>query len=188
MNTPKNLHEADGLLKEENKLQIEKNTLENMVERSVEKEVNIEDASEATVTEKKGTLKNKTQDPTNASIKYSVEAYNNFDLEALTDVFEDLLKNDDLYAIRSKINSLKKVFNTKFSALLKDSKEAFLAQGGNSVDFSFTNPHKKKFNSLSKSYREKNEKFEKSRSQDLKKNLELRLQIIEEIKALINVN
>ena len=42
MNTPKNLHEADGLLKEENKLQIEKNTLENMVERSVEKEVNIE--------------------------------------------------------------------------------------------------------------------------------------------------
>jgi hypothetical protein len=72
--------------------------------------------------------------------------------------------------------------------LLNESKEAFLAEGGNSIDFNFTSPHKKKFNSLSRNYRERNEKFEKSRTQDFKKNLELRLQIIEEIKALINVN
>ena len=72
--------------------------------------------------------------------------------------------------------------------MLNDTKAAFLAEGHNSIDFNFTSPHKKKFNSLSRNYRERNEKFEKSRTQDFKKNLEIRLQIIEEIKALINVN
>ena len=58
----------------------------------------------------------------------------------------------------------------------------------NSIDFNFSSPHKKKFNTLSRSFRERNERFEKNRTLEYKKNLEARLQIIEEIKALINVN
>jgi hypothetical protein len=188
MTTQDNLQEADGLLEENNKEQKEKTPAKDAVDQAVKKEADVEVVSEATEPEKEVVVENKEEEPTNASIKESEDVYDNFDLEALTDAFEDLLKNDDLYSIRPKVNRIKKVFNTKFSVLLNDGKEAFLAEGGNSIDFNFTSPHKKKFNSLSRNYRERNEKFEKSRTQDFKKNLELRLQIIEEIKALINVN
>ncbi|HCL07559.1 MAG TPA: DUF349 domain-containing protein [Flavobacteriaceae bacterium] len=188
MTTQDNLQEADGLLEEKNKEQKEKTPAKDAVDQAVKKEADVEVVSEATEPEKEVVVENKEEEPTNASIKEIEDVYDNFDLEALTDAFEALLKNDDLYAIRPKVNRIKKVFNNKFSALLNDSKEAFLAEGGNSIDFNFTSPHKKKFNSLSRNYRERNEKFEKSRTQDFKKNLELRLQIIEEIKALINVN
>jgi hypothetical protein len=188
MTTQDNLQEADGLLEEKKKEQKEKIPAKDAVDQAVKKEADVEVVSEATEPEKEVVVENKEEEPTNASIKESEDVYDNFDLEALTDAFEDLLKNDDLYSIRPKVNRIKKVFNTKFSVLLNDGKEAFLAEGGNSIDFNFTSPHKKKFNSLSRNYRERNEKFEKSRTQDFKKNLELRLQIIEEIKALINVN
>jgi hypothetical protein len=188
MTTQDNLQEADGLLEEKKKEQKEKIPAKDAVDQAVKKEADVEVVSGATEPEKEVVVENKEEEPTNASIKESEDVYDNFDLEALTDAFEDLLKNDDLYSIRPKVNRIKKVFNTKFSVLLNDGKEAFLAEGGNSIDFNFTSPHKKKFNSLSRNYRERNEKFEKSRTQDFKKNLELRLQIIEEIKALINVN
>ena len=184
MNTQDNLQEADGLLEEKK----EKTSSKDADDQAVKKEADVEVVSEVSEPEKEVAVENKEEEPTNPSIKESEDVYDDFDLEALTDAFEALLKNDDLYAIRPKVNRIKKVFNTKFSALLNDSKAAFIAEGGNSIDFSFTIPHKKKFNSLSRSYKEKNEKFEKNRTQDFKKNLELRLQIIEEIKALININ
>ena len=184
MNTQDNLQEADGLLEEKK----EKTTAKETVDQAVKKEADVEVVSKVTEPEKEVAVENKEEEPTNPSIKESEDVYNDFDLEALTDAFEALLKNDDLYAIRPNVNRIKKVFNTKFSALLNDSKAAFIAEGGNSIDFNFISSHKKKFNSLSRNYRERNEKFEKSKTEDFKKNLELRLQIIEEIKALINVN
>jgi hypothetical protein len=188
MNTHDNLQEADGLLEKENKEQKEKTPEKNAVDQTVKNDSDVDLINEITELEKEVAVENNDVESTNALIKETEDVYDNFELEDLTDAFEALLKNDDLYVIRPKINLIKKVFNTKFSELLNDSKKAFLAEGGNSIDFNFTSPHKKKFNSLSRNYRERNEKFEKSRTQDFKKNLELRLQIIEEIKALINVN
>ncbi len=188
MTTLDNLQEADGLLEEKNKEQKEKTPAKEAVDQAVKKETDLEVVSEATELGKEVAVENSDLGLTNASIKDTEDDYNNFDLETLTNAFEDLLKNDDLYLIRPKVSLIKKVFNTKFSKLLNDSKMAFLAEGGNSIDFNFTSPHKKKFNSLSRNYRERNEKFQKSRTQDYKKNLELRLEIIEEIKALIDVN
>ena len=188
MNTHDNLQEADGLLEKENKKQKEKTPEKNAVDQTVKNDSDVEVINQITELEKEVAVENNDVESTNASIKESEDVYDNFELEDLTDAFETLLKNDDLYVIRPKINLIKKVFNTKFSELLNDSKKAFLAEGGNSIDFNFTSPHKKKFNSLSRNYRERNEKFQKSKNQDYKKNLELRLKIIEEIKALINVN
>ena len=188
MNTHNNLQEADGLLEKENKEQKEKTPEKNAVDQTVKNDSDVEVINEITELEKEVAVENNDVESTNASIKETEDVYDNFELEDLTDAFEALLKNDDLYLIRPKINLIKKVFNTKFSELLNDSKKAFLAEGGNSIDFNFTSPHKKKFNSLSRNYRERNEKFQKSKKQDYIKNLELRLKIIEEIKALINVN
>lgn len=114
--------------------------------------------------------------------------YEDLDIDSLVKSFENLLKNEDVYAIRSQVNRIKKAFNTKFNSLLITNKEAFLAEGGNSIDFNFSSPHKKKFNTLLRYFRERNERFEKNRTLEYKKNLEARLQIIEKIKKLIDVN
>ena len=101
--------------------------------------------------------------------------------------FEKLLKNDNIHSVRNTINEVKNNFNAKFSVLIAEKKEAFLAEGGNTIDFEFSSPLKKQFNELSKAFREKYQSFQKNKTEQLNQNLETRLQIIEEIKGLINV-
>ena len=44
---------------------------------------------------------------------------------------------------------------------MNENKKKFIEEGGNIIDFNFSHPQKKKFNTLSKVFREKNELFEK---------------------------
>lgn len=113
--------------------------------------------------------------------------YEDLSLEDLIKAFETLLKSDNIYNVRNSINQVKTNFNAKFSALISEKKEAFLAEGGNAIDFQYSSPLKKQFNELSKTFRERHQAFQKNRTQELNQNLEIRLQIIEEIKGLINV-
>ena len=101
--------------------------------------------------------------------------------------FESLLENENSQNVRNNINKIKNSFNAAFAILIAEKKDAFLADGGNVIDFNFTSPLKKRFNDLSKSFRERQQSFQKNRTQQLNQNLEIRLQIIEEIKGLINV-
>ena len=119
--------------------------------------------------------------------KDSAVNYEDLSLEALIAEFESLLKTENVHSVRNSINEVKNNFNAKFSFLISEKKEAFLAEGGNTIDFEFISPLKKQFNELSKTFREKNQSFQKNRTQELNQNLEIRLQIIEEIKGLINV-
>ena len=113
--------------------------------------------------------------------------YEDLSLEDLIKAFETLLKSENIHTVRNSINQVKNNFNAKFSALISEKKEAFLAEGGNAIDFQFSSPLKKQFNELSKTFRERHQAFQKNRTQELNQNLEIRLQIIEEIKGLINV-
>ena len=187
MSTLDNLQEADGIIEEANQTPSKKDHTptpqpedENPSETS---EGLLESAQQHDDVEKEEHQNpNDIDTPTNKDTNYE-----SLDLEALVKAFEQLLKENDLYTVRPKVNQIKKAFNNKFTAQLNAAKEAFLAEGGNSIDFSFNNPHKKNFNILSKQYREKNESFEKNKSQTMKQNLEARLEIIEQIKGLIDV-
>jgi len=113
--------------------------------------------------------------------------YESLSLEDLIIEFKTLLKSENIHSVRNSINEVKNNFNAKFSVLISEKKEAFLAEGGNTIDFEFISPLKKQFNELSKSFRERHQSFQKNRTEQLNQNLEIRLQIIEEIKGLINV-
>ena len=139
------------------------------VEKETSKEVTKEDAS------------------TEKTEEESKVDYESLSMEDLITEFETLLKSENIQSVRNNINEVKNNFNAKFSALISEKKEAFLAEGGNAIDFEFISPLKKKFNELSKTFREKHQSFQKNRTEELKQNLEIRLQIIEEIKGLINV-
>ncbi|WP_047546024.1 DUF349 domain-containing protein [Psychroserpens sp. Hel_I_66] len=112
--------------------------------------------------------------------------YSSMSMEQLTIEFENLLENNKIQNIKSQVDDLKSEFNSKFDALLDEKKEEFLSEGGNEIDFYYSSPVKKHFNSVFKTYRNNLGAYYKQRENNLKANLENRLQIIEQIKDLVN--
>jgi len=149
--------------------------------------VNEEDTTGETNDEAVTKTETSSENPVEPAKKEAIVNYEDLSLEALITEFEKLLKNDNIHSVRNTINEVKNNFNAKFSILIAEKKEAFLAEGGNTIDFEFSSPLKKQFNELSKTFREKYQSFQKNKTEQLNQNLETRLQIIEEIKGLINV-
>ena len=113
--------------------------------------------------------------------------YAEMSMGALKDELESLLKTDKIQLIKNHVESVKTEFNKKFGSLLEEKKKEFLDGGGNSIDFRFDFPLKSQFNGLYKSFREKRQAYYKNLETSLKENLENRLEIIDEIKSLLNV-
>ena len=128
------------------------------------------------------------EDESNAE-RHEVEEkdYHAMTMDELTTEISRLLKNHKIQTISKHVNEIKTEFNAKFSELLDEKKEEFIAEGGNEIDFYYTNDTKKRFNSLYKEYKQTINAYYKEREQNLKQNLDDRLQIIEDIKGLLSV-
>ena len=113
--------------------------------------------------------------------------YDTMSLDALTIELEKLVKNEKVQAIKNHVNQINSEFKTKFNALLEEKKEEFLSDGGNEIDFYYSSPVQKRFKTVYKEYKTKLHEHYKSIEQNLKQNLADKLEIIEELKGLINV-
>ncbi len=113
--------------------------------------------------------------------------YHAMTMVQLSSELSSLLKHHKIQTISKHVNEIKGEFNAKFSELIDEKKEEFIADGGNEIDFYYTNDNKKSFNSLYKEYKQSIGAYYKEREQNLKQNLENRLTIIEDIKGLLNV-
>lgn len=111
--------------------------------------------------------------------------YEVLDLDALVLELEKLIKNYPVQQIKSQAESIKNTFNKKFGALLAEKKDAFLAEGGEAIDFQYSSPIKQKYNSLLNTYRKKRDAYYSDLEKQLNENLEKRLQVIEDLKTLI---
>ncbi|WGH76551.1 DUF349 domain-containing protein [Tenacibaculum tangerinum] len=111
--------------------------------------------------------------------------YDSMELEELVDELKKLLKNHPIQQLKSNIDVIKTAFNSKFGALLAQKKEAFLADGGNSIDFQFSSPVKTEYNKLLGEYKNKRDSYYSQLEKQLKENLERRNNLIEELKSLI---
>jgi len=107
--------------------------------------------------------------------------------EELVAEMEKLVANEKIQAIKEHIDEIKTEFNAKFDEDFEEKKEEFLAEGGNIIDFHYSTPVKKLFNSIYFDYKEKRNHYYHQLKQDLNKNLDIRLQIIEELKGLLDV-
>ncbi|QNJ98369.1 DUF349 domain-containing protein [Constantimarinum furrinae] len=99
---------------------------------------------------------------------------------------QSLLKNKAVQHIKNEVEEIRAEFNAKFNEELEHKKEEFLAEGGNIIDFYYTTPLKKEFSSLYFDYKEKRNNYYKSLKNDLQANLNKRLELIEELKGLLN--
>ncbi len=119
--------------------------------------------------------------------KIEVKDYESMSLESLTIEFEKLLKHEKVQAIKFHIDSINNEFKRKFQALLDEKKEEFINDGGNEIDFYYSSPIQKRFKTAYKDYRKKLNDHYQNIEQNLKQNLAFKLEIIEELKGLINV-
>ncbi|MAN58890.1 MAG: chromosome segregation protein, partial [Flavobacteriaceae bacterium] len=100
--------------------------------------------------------------------------------------FRELLGTKPVQNIKNEVEEIRAEFNSKFNEEVEQKKEDFLADGGNLLDFYYTTPLKKEFDSLFFEYKEKRNNHYKNLKRDLQANLSKRLELIEELKSLLN--
>ncbi|GAA3509300.1 DUF349 domain-containing protein [Aquimarina addita] len=113
--------------------------------------------------------------------------YHAMSKEELIKELNHLVKTEKIQAIKEHVEEIKTEFNDKFNEEVEQKKEEFLAEGGNIIDFYYSTPLKKAFNSAYFDYKEKRNTYYQNLKKDLQANLSKRLEIIEELKGLLNM-
>lgn len=113
--------------------------------------------------------------------------YHSMSMENLVGELQRLVRNEKVQAIKNHVEGIKNEFDLKFQEFIEEKKEEFVSHGGNEIDFRYNSVAKRQFNEVYSEYREKRNAYYKTLETNLKQNLEKRLQIIEELKALVNV-
>ena len=154
----------------------------------VESITEVPEARQEALDEEAETSENDTDKKTDGPASDYIEQkdYRSMDMEALVGELVELLKHDKVHVLKQHVEGIKASFNKQFSKLLETQKQQFLAEGGNSIDFRFDYPLKARFNALIKDYRERRQAYYQNLEKTLNTNLENRLEIIEEIKKLLN--
>ena len=141
-----NLQDADG------KKEVEETKVEATPEQTESTEPTTEDENssetsepevkeeEAHVEEVENSNAEDAEDESNAE-RHNLEDkdYHSMPMESLVTEFEKLLKNHKIQTISSHVNEIKSEFKSKYSALLEEKKEEFVNDGGNEIDFYYSN-------------------------------------------------
>lgn len=117
--------------------------------------------------------------------KSTVLDYTVLSLEELIKELQNILSNNPVHKIKNQIEAIKRAFNTKFGALLAEKKKTFLAEGGNTIDFQYSNPLKGEYNTLLSDYKKKRDAHYNALEKQMNDNLDKRTEVIEKLKNLI---
>ena len=161
-------------------------------QETVEKEI-IEDIKNEPVTEKENTDSSKitVSQPEEEEHSEILKETLNIDYSQLTELeliseLKSIIHSKPVQQIKDTVENIKNEFNLKFQEGLEKNKENFLAEGGNIIDFYYTTPEKKEFDSFYYHYKDKRSTYYKNLQKDQKANLTKREEIIEELKSLFN--
>ena len=157
-------------LKEENKAEIidENKEAVDEIEKSVAENSENNDAKE------------------NAQEEVEAVNYSKFSLEELVASLKKIISDNPVQKIKVQVEEVKSAFNKKFGAFVAEKKKAFLAEGGNIIDFQFSLPVKEEYNSLLSEYKKKRDAYYIEIDKQLNSNLEKRVKVIEDLKELID--
>lgn len=118
-----------------------------------------------------------------------MQNYEAMDMEKLVVELEHLIATDKIMAIRNHVEEIKHAFISKYNHFIEEKKEEFLHDNPNAdEEFEYHFPLKSKFDALYNSYKNSKNQHFKTLESKLKANLQLRLNLIEELKTLVNSN
>jgi len=112
--------------------------------------------------------------------------YHSLSQKELITELQEVLKTTSIQKIKHDVEEIRAEFNAKFQHELEHEKVKFLAKGGNIIDFHYSTPSRKEFNSLYFDYKEKRNHHYKNLKKDLQANFVRRNELIEELKGLLN--
>ncbi|RLZ10719.1 DUF349 domain-containing protein [Faecalibacter macacae] len=110
--------------------------------------------------------------------------YNSFGFDVLIDEAKNLLNKYPVNQVRNHIEQIKEVFRQKIENDENQKKEAFLADGGDVLDFRYENSYRSKFSLVYNDYKNQLSIYHKENEKQEKENLVERLSIVDELKAL----
>ncbi len=119
-------------------------------------------------------------------IKIPIIDYAKMELDELVGSMQLLLNNYPIQKIKDQFETLRKDFTKKFKGFVAEKKAAFLADGGEEANFSFTSIAKNDFNALVKEFKQKRQQYYRELERSQQENLDKRLQLIDKIKDLID--
>jgi len=114
--------------------------------------------------------------------------YSKYSLDKLLKSLEEMCKGDTWLKNHQHIRQIGQLYEKKFQIEVDKQKKIFIKSGGNEIDFFFKPDYKKKFDQISFEYRKKKRDYYKNLEATKKINLERKINIIEEIKKLIDQN
>lgn len=115
-----------------------------------------------------------------------IEDYKSMDLAGIVVTIQSLLQEHPIQSIRKHVDILKKTFNRKFGKELKEAKDKFLKEGGNSIDFHYENPVQASYNDVLLQYKRRWQEYQKNIKKAYEENLLKKKNIIEELKDLVD--
>lgn len=113
--------------------------------------------------------------------------YEAMNMENLVGELQRLVKNEKVQTIKKHVDAIKKSFDLKFQDFLDQKKADFIEGGGNEIDFRYNSVTKRQFNEVYGEYREKKDTYYKALENNLQSNLQKRIDLIERLKGLVNV-
>lgn len=111
-----------------------------------------------------------------------------YKLMTLTDLVSELensIKNKPVQNIKDEANAIRASFYLQYNEQVEKAKQAFIEEGGNEIDFEYSQPIQADFKTLWKSYIEKKNAYYQKQAEELKENLQKRETVISEVKALV---
>jgi len=183
--------EITSVTEEDTKKVIEEETLEVISETEKEARSEIveeKEAPEITPEEKTTTSEETPAQKTEIEVvEKPKKDYTTLSEEELIAELKEVVATKPVQSIKDIVEEIKTEFNTKFNHELEKNKEAFLAEGGNIIDFYYNTPLKKEFDNEYYHYKHKRSNYYKNLLNDQKENLVKREGLIEELKGLFNV-
>ena len=113
--------------------------------------------------------------------------FNSLDTEDLIETVKTIVDTAPIQSIKKEIDEAKKVFYERSKEAFKQELEKHLAvEGATEEDFDYTYPSTNSFKAILALYRERRNAYYKEQEQQQDANLKIKLELIEELKGLLN--
>lgn len=106
----------------------------------------------------------------------------------LVEILQKKVKAEQWFTDDKNIKEIIQTFDSAFKSEIQEKKEIFIKEEGNEIDFYFKPQYKNTFDQVVREYKKNKRTYFQEREQSQKLNLDRKLEIIESLKMLINVD